>query len=100
MAASPDPSETPEVLLLRPIYLARRHDELQQVPGWITAQNYEQIRRVGHNMKGSGGSYGLFDLSTLGHQLEDAARSRNDGLIRRLVDEMEDSIRRYSAASR
>jgi HPt (histidine-containing phosphotransfer) domain-containing protein len=97
MATPSDPWDTPEVVLLRPSYLARRQEELRKVPGWIADQSYEQIRRVGHNMKGSGGSYGLFDLSTLGRQLEEAAKSRDDQLIRQVVAEMEESIRRSSA---
>jgi HPt (histidine-containing phosphotransfer) domain-containing protein len=99
MADPFDPSESPEVVQLRPVYLTRRREELLHVPEWIASRNYEQIRRVGHNMKGSGGSYGLFELSTLGLQLEEAARSRNDDRIRQLVADMEASIQRSSAVT-
>jgi two-component system, sensor histidine kinase and response regulator len=38
------------------------------------AQNPDQLRTLGHNMKGTGGSYGFPQLTILGAALEDAAQ--------------------------
>ena len=86
----------PEMQNLRGSYLTRRREELDLVDKWLSDKNYEEIRRMAHNMKGSGGSYGLFDLSLLGQKLEDAARRGDDGGIRALVTEMQAAVAKHA----
>ena len=76
-----------------PKYLRSRHQDLEEIPNALKALNFEGISRIGHNMKGSGTSYGFPELTEVGAELEVAARLRNTERIeaayvsaRRLVD--------------
>jgi len=60
----------PELLVA---YIANRQADLAQLGSASTKHDFETIRRLGHRMKGSGGSYGLTDISHIGAQLEQYA---------------------------
>lgn len=55
------------------VYLSRRRRELVQLKTAARANDYTEIRRIGHNLAGSGAAYGLNRVSTIGAQLELAA---------------------------
>jgi two-component system sensor histidine kinase/response regulator len=78
---------------------SRRRDveELQQL-----AQNgdFDRIRISGHNMAGSGRSYGFAALSDIGKALEDAARDFDPVEIRRQIDALRDYLSRVRIATR
>ncbi len=59
---------------LVPGLLANRQRELQTLHTALQAQDMETIHKIGHNLKGVAGSYGLMDLADLGLQLEEAAK--------------------------
>lgn len=52
-------------------------------------QNYLDIERFGHNLKGTGVGYGFDQLSRIGERLESASKSQNGGAIERLLQEFE-----------
>ena len=41
------------------------------------AADFEQLRQIGHRMKGVGNSYGFEYVSTLGKQIEDAGKAED-----------------------
>lgn len=62
-------------LLMR--YLDRKQTDLANIEQAIAAGDYEQARRIGHNLAGSGAAYGFVRVSVLGQQIEAAARQRS-----------------------
>ncbi|PWU05889.1 MAG: hybrid sensor histidine kinase/response regulator [Terriglobia bacterium] len=58
---------------LVPQYLASRRKELPELGLLLSAGDFRQLARAGHNMKGSGASYGFAELSRLGDGIEQAA---------------------------
>ena len=60
---------------LIPVFLQNRHKELDTLRVALAAADFDQLRLLGHRMKGVGNSYGFDHVSTLGHYIEDGARS-------------------------
>jgi HPt (histidine-containing phosphotransfer) domain-containing protein len=60
---------------LIPVFMRNRHKELDALRVALAAADFEQLRQLGHRMKGVGNSYGFTHVSTLGKRVEDGARS-------------------------
>ena len=60
---------------LIPVFLSNRKKEVDSLRGALAAADFEQLRQLGHRMKGVGNSYGFTYVSTLGKYIEDGARS-------------------------
>ncbi len=61
----------------------------------LSRDDYDAIRSLGHKMKGTGGSFGLPQISELGDQLERAAKQQNADAVRalnRLLQQFLDSV--------
>jgi len=75
---------------LIPVFIKNRHKELDTLRVALAAADFEQLRQLGHRMKGVGVSYGFDHVSTLGKYIEDGARSGDraalDARIREYAD--------------
>ena len=60
---------------LIPVFMKNRSKELDSLRVALAAADYEQLRQLGHRMKGVGTSYGFPHVSALGKHIEDGARS-------------------------
>ena len=60
---------------LIPVFLSNRKKELDALRAALAASDFEQLRQLGHRMRGVGNSYGFDHVSTLGKHIEDGARS-------------------------
>ena len=60
---------------LIPVFLGNRRKELDTLRAALAAADFEQLRQLGHRMRGVGNSYGFEQVSSLGKQIEDGARS-------------------------
>src|SRR5216684_732171 len=58
---------------LIPGFMRNRNKELETLK--MAAADFEQLRQLGHRMKGVGNSYGFAQVSVLGQEIEDGARS-------------------------
>ena len=70
------PTLPPEIQARVPTYLARRRQEVQVIRDLIDQSDFERIRVLAHNMKGSGAGYGFPELSKLGAAIEKAAKAQ------------------------
>lgn len=72
---------------LVPTFMKNRGKELDTLRAALAAGDFEQIRQLGHRMKGVGTSYGFEQVSVLGKQIEDGAKAADRaGLSARLVE--------------
>jgi len=75
---------------LIPVFFKNRHNELETLRAALAATDYEQLRHLGHRMKGVGNSYGFAKVSEIGKRVEDGARSNDppaiDACIREYAD--------------
>src|SRR5205809_6342899 len=60
---------------LIPAFMRNRHKELDTLRVALAAADFEQLRQLGHRMKGVGNSYGFDHVSTLGKYTEAGSRS-------------------------
>jgi HPt (histidine-containing phosphotransfer) domain-containing protein len=60
---------------LIPVFLKNRHKEVDTLRVALASADFEQLRQLGHRMKGVGNSYGFARVSVIGKEIEDGARS-------------------------
>jgi len=58
----------------------------------LEREDYAVIRRMGHNLRGSGASYDLVRISSLGAEIERAAERRASAQLSRTVSELEQFV--------
>lgn len=71
---------------LIPTYLANRKKELESLRQALEAGDFEQIRQIGHRMRGVGVSYGFDDVTALGKLLEDGAKTGDKSALQTHLD--------------
>jgi PAS domain S-box-containing protein len=89
--APPAPVPVPEedeIAELIPGYLAGRHEELARMRTMLDSSDFEGLRVLSHNLKGSGESYGFPELSRLGRDLEKSANETNAAGARGLLAQL------------
>jgi len=62
-----------ELKELLPEYLTKKQGEWIQLEEGLAREDWQLITRIGHNMKGTGKTYGLPQISVLGQLIEQAA---------------------------
>lgn len=78
----------PELEDLIPGFLESRHKDVESMRQALDRRDYDDIRVLGHRMKGSGGGYGFETISQIGSALEKAALEENDAEIQRHLKEL------------
>jgi HPt (histidine-containing phosphotransfer) domain-containing protein len=70
---------------LIPTYLGNRRKELETLRQALTAADFEQIRQIGHRMRGVGVSYGFDDVTSLGKLIEDGAKAGDKSALEKHI---------------
>lgn len=77
-----------------PQYLGNRRDDIVKIRSYVEAENYQPVRRLAHQMKGSGGGYGFDRITDIGAMMEQAAAEENAEEIINQVLDLEDYLNR------
>jgi HPt (histidine-containing phosphotransfer) domain-containing protein len=77
---------------LIPVFMKNRHKEVETLTAALAAADFEQLRQLGHRMKGVGNSYGFERVSVIGRLVEDGARSGDRAALGRCIDEYRDYL--------
>jgi HPt (histidine-containing phosphotransfer) domain-containing protein len=72
---------------LIPVFMRNRHKEFDALKVALAAADFEQLRQLGHRMKGVGNSYGFAHVSTIGKYIEDGARSGDRASLQASISE-------------
>jgi HPt (histidine-containing phosphotransfer) domain-containing protein len=72
---------------LIPTFLGNRHKELDALRAALAAADFEQLRQLGHRMRGVGNSYGFDHISVIGKHIEDGARSGDKASLAAQIDD-------------
>ena len=83
---------------LIPVFMKNRHKELDALRVALAAADFEQLRQLGHRMKGVGNSYGFARVSTLGKVIEDGARSGDRATLQASITEYGDYLSKVRIA--
>ena len=78
----------PLVMPLVPGYLANRATELPKLDAALAARDFAVLRKIGHNLRGSAGAYGLPPLSVIGARIEDGAVAQDAGALAQALAEL------------
>ena len=73
---------------LIPLYLNGRQKDVKDIPRALEQGDFETIRFLGHNMRGSGGGYGFDYITEVGSCLELAAEEKDVEEIRKQILEL------------
>lgn len=85
---------------LLPGYLAARQREIPELRALLAERNLDGIRRIAHRLKGTGGTYGVAELTRLGDHIESAAQAGDEEAIRELLDQLAVALDRASEQCR
>jgi CheY-like chemotaxis protein len=77
-----------------PGYLASRQQELPEMLALLAASGFARLAVLGHNMKGTGRSYGFPELTRMGAALEISARQMDAGALSIQLTELQDYLGR------
>jgi len=79
---------------LLPGFLEDWKTEIESMREALERNDYETIRKLGHNMKGTGGSCGLEEITDIGRRLEEAAKAMAQEAIRINLDTLSSYLER------
>ena len=79
---------------LVPVYLTNRRGDIELVKVALDRGDFGTIRRAGHNMQGSGSSFGFDGLTAIGAELERAAKAGKRMEITRLLHDLQHYLSR------
>ena len=77
---------------LIPVFMSNRNKEAETLRGALAAGDFEQLKQLGHRMKGVGRSYGFITVSEIGKRVEDAAAKQDRTAIEACVAEYADYL--------
>ena len=83
---------------LIPVFMKNRHKELEALRVALAAADFEQLRQLGHRMKGVGNSYGFTHVSTLGKYIEDGAKSGDRNALAATITEYDNYLSKVQIA--
>ncbi len=78
----------PSIGALAPRYLKNVEKELAKLKAAQAAEDYPSLQRIGHNLNGTGGSFGFPRITELGARIEQAAKDRAIDQIRPAIEEL------------
>src|SRR5687767_460145 len=83
---------------LIPVFLRNRQKEVDSLRVALAAADFEQLRQLGHRMKGVGNSYGFALVSTFGKHIEDGARSGDRAALQAAISEYDEYLSKVQIA--
>jgi HPt (histidine-containing phosphotransfer) domain-containing protein len=75
-----------------PGYLADRQEDLPEMIRLLATSAFERLVVLGHNLKGSGTSYGFPELTRMGAALEQSAKLTDGGALSIQLNELQDYL--------
>ena len=58
----------------------------------IESQDFQDLVFFGHGIKGAGGSYGFKEISTIGAQIEEAAKNKDSQKLKKLFEDLKELL--------
>ena len=77
---------------LIPVFMKNRGKEVDSLRVALATADFEQLRQLGHRMKGVGTSYGFPRVSAIGKLVEDGARSADRASLEACIREYGDYL--------
>jgi HPt (histidine-containing phosphotransfer) domain-containing protein len=84
----------PDLQDLIPDYLENRGKDLLVYQQALEKDDFDSIAVLGHSMKGSGGGYGLNDLTSIGRAIEKAAKNKDKKSVHQSIINLADFLKK------
>jgi HPt (histidine-containing phosphotransfer) domain-containing protein len=81
---------------LRKSYLKSFPQKLSALSDAFASRDFESLSRLGHQLKGSGQSYGFPEISRLGQEIENAALITECTQLDSILAELENTLKRIT----
>jgi CheY-like chemotaxis protein len=78
----------PKIADLIPGFLEHRRNDVTAIRDALDEGDFEIVERLGHGMRGAGGSWGFQGITDIGAALEEAANHGDAGLCRKWADDL------------
>ena len=79
---------------LIPGFMENRRQDVRAIMEGVEQKDFDIIRVLGHDMKGSGGGYGFDVITDIGRSLEQAAKDEDPTEILKLAKELANYLER------
>ncbi|MCO4793236.1 MAG: Hpt domain-containing protein [Bacteriovoracaceae bacterium] len=73
---------------LTPPYIIKRKKEIDSLRELLIAGDFSEIQKIAHKIAGSGGSYGLEEISRIGKEMEVASISEDALKVKNSLEEL------------
>jgi hypothetical protein len=84
----------PDLEDLIPGFLGNRRLDVERIRELLACADFDQVRLIGHSMKGSGGGYGFDPITDYGGEIEQAALLKDAAAIQDAVGRLADYLAR------
>ena len=90
--------ELPDPVLARllPRFVERRRRDVATILDMLEQNRFDRLLSIGHNLKGTGRTYGCDGITDIGRALEQAARDGDAAEVRRQAAALDDYVRRFN----
>jgi len=82
----------PDLMDLVPDYLQNRRQDIKTIQECLKSEEFEKIRKLAHNIKGTGAGYGFPKLSEWGAKIEKLSQIQKGIEIKELIIQMSQYI--------
>lgn len=82
----------PDLEDLIPGFLSNRKDDIEKLRTACNSSSLEDLRSIGHSLKGVGGGYGFQKITEIGSEIENHAKSSNLDEIRKLIEDLDEYL--------
>ena len=79
---------------LIPGFLENRNSDILKLRASLESNDFENLRSIGHSLKGVGGGYGFELMSEIGAEIESASKNNNADLIKDKINQLDDYLKR------
>jgi HPt (histidine-containing phosphotransfer) domain-containing protein len=79
---------------LIPGFLSNRKEDIVKLKSALANENIDDLRSIGHSLKGVGGGYGFQKITEIGAEIENCAKESNLQSIEELTNSLEDYLGR------
>lgn len=82
----------PDLEDLIPGFLSNRKEDVEKLRSAFKSSSLEDLRSIGHSLKGVGGGYGFQKITEIGAEIENHAKSDNLDEINKLIDDLDEYL--------
>ncbi|MGE3724333.1 MAG: ATP-binding protein [Candidatus Sericytochromatia bacterium] len=86
----------PDIAELMPQFIENRQKDVKELKQFLELQNFKELGRLGHSMKGSGTAYGFPRLTALGEKIQEAGHKAEKEKIYSFIVELESYLTQVS----